>query len=141
MLHKPSIIAVSETWFSVNQPAYNLPNFDLFNKDRIGRAGGVALYVESNLSIISCNITVPDDLEYVWLLIKGNYAYNIKYLLLCSVYYPPEAPHHDELYDHLTATVDSIRSQYDDVLVALIGDLNRFDKENLCTDLGLINVV
>ena len=47
LLHKPDIIGVSETWFSINKPAedYTLDGYQQLTKDRLARAGGVVLYV------------------------------------------------------------------------------------------------
>ncbi|KAK8373198.1 hypothetical protein O3P69_012443 [Scylla paramamosain] len=43
----PDIIAISETWFSVNKPAhqYEINGYDLFHKNRDTRGGGGPLYI------------------------------------------------------------------------------------------------
>ena len=114
-VHQPDIAAVSETWFSINKPAreYPVPGYILIHKDREDRrAGGVALYLRSNMPIRNANISVPTDLECVWVLVRGNFGYNIKIIAVCSVYYPPYAPHHDELMEHLISSVDTLRTNF-----------------------------
>ena len=107
LLHKPDIIGVSETWFSINKPAkdYTLDGCQQLTKDRLARAEGVALYAKNHLYIRKCNIDVPPDLECVWTKIVCNFTYNVKTLFGCSLYYPPKAPHCQQLIDHLIETV------------------------------------
>lgn len=72
---KPDIIRVSETWFSPNKPAhlYNLNGYELFNKDRATRGGGVALFLKDTLAIRPVNIIVPENLECVWIMVEQPY--------------------------------------------------------------------
>ena len=79
-VHKPDIIGVSETWFSINKPAENstVPGYHLFHKDRTTRGGGVAIYINDTYTIKRCTIKVPDNIECVWAIISGNFTYNVK---------------------------------------------------------------
>ena len=113
----------------------------MITKDRPTPGGGVALYLKNHLNIVQPKITVPYDLECTWTLIKGNFAFNIKMLAVCAIYYPPRAPYHDELLDHLVTSVDVLKAQYDDLRIILMGDVNRLNIEDLCLDLGLRNLV
>ena len=87
------------------------------------------------------NIVVPDDLECVWVGVRRNISRNIKLLAFCTLYYPPEAPTHDALIDHITHNVDALRARYSNVGVVVMGDCNDLDTELLCNDLGLHCIV
>ena len=97
--------------------------------------------MHDELSIRKCTIKVPDHLECVWTIISGNFSFNMKNILIGSIYYPPEAPYRDELIDHIITSIDTIKSSLNDLRVVLIGDLNDLDKVRLCRDLNLQNVV
>lgn len=68
----PDIIAISETWFSVNKPAhqYEINGYDLFHKNRDTRGGGVCLYARKHLQAVRAQITVPPHLECLWVHLK-----------------------------------------------------------------------
>ena len=143
VLHNPDIIGVSETWFSLNKPAklYALPGYELLHKDRETRGGGVALYVKEEFAIRDLNICVPNNLECVWVMIEQNFSRLIKRLCVCCIYYPPDAPTHDELLDHLITTTDALRSMYSDMRVVILGDCNRLDVGHLMTQSRLRCIV
>ena len=87
------------------------------------------LYISDDLIFKPCDIKVPDELECVWGVVDGNFLFNVKKLAVCSVYYPPRADHHDALIEHLISTCDALRTQYNDLRIVIMGDLNGLNIE------------
>lgn len=60
------IFAISETWLSrcVSDNVISVPNYHLLRKDRVGRGGGVCVYIKNTFShrIIVCN----NSIEQLW---------------------------------------------------------------------------
>ena len=139
----PDMVALSETWFSVNKPAhlYELSDYDLFNKDRNTRGGGVCLYVRKQFSAVKATITVPPHLECLWLHLKN--VKQVGQILVCVLYYPPnsDANIHDDLLEHITASVDMFRLRHSNCKVIITGDFNSLDKDQICNQLHIQNLV
>lgn len=86
------IIGCSETWISnrTYTDALNLDGYNLYHNDRLGRGGGVCLYVKSGLNVTVCdNININDDSSDS-LFIKIDIG-NGKTLMAGIVYRPPES--------------------------------------------------
>jgi len=87
------IVMVTETWFSFSSST-NLPNFQLFRRDRTGRrGGGVAIYVKDSLiaSEVSDSllkgVLLSESAEQVWCEVaRGGVGDK---LLLGCIYRPP----------------------------------------------------
>jgi len=56
------IICVSETWFQygLDTNLYDLSNYNLYRSDRLGHAGGVAIYVRS---CVPCRVVLKSDID------------------------------------------------------------------------------
>lgn len=93
------IIAVSETFFQENSRT-ELPNYKIFNINRVGRSGGgVALYVKHNLkaSLLSKSNGESGEPEYVIIEVKfGNET-----LLVSCVYRPPKIGYLETFLDEM----------------------------------------
>ena len=144
LINQPDIIAVSETWFSINKPAhlFGVTNYEMLHKDRSPRVGGgVALFIRDTFIVRPVNIQVPELLECVWALVDFNYSRHIKKLLVCCIYHPPQAPSHDDLLEHLITTVDTMRASQADMRVIIMGDCNDLNRNYLCNELQLRCIV
>lgn len=134
--HKPSIIVVSETWFSETRPAtnYTLKGYEMFNDDREGRGGGVAVYVLECLHPHEVKLDAPPELECVWVEVDRK-------LVICGLYHPPRAATGPLLMDQIVNAVLDIRSFRPDIAIAVAGDFNNLHQGRLCAGLEMTNLV
>lgn len=65
-------VGVTETWLRPEDPdyPYTIPGYKLVRRDRVGRAGGVALYVVDSVKCISLEVITDADSLVEYLLIK-----------------------------------------------------------------------
>lgn len=109
------IIFVTETWLTegVGSEVVTIPEYNFFRKDRlVGRGGGVAAYVKSNLqcSEITFDFMVSVELEYLFLKINIH----SKKFAIGAFYRPPNTNINnyindiDNILSTITPTVDEI---------------------------------
>lgn len=122
------IICISETWFRNEMPddMVRLDGYRMYRDDRVGHAGGVAMYVRTGICTkLVCSSSPTDRLEYLFLAISsGNNT-----VFVGCVYRP-----HSNI--DLTDFMEILREQslpYDDVIIT--GDFN----SNLLVDSNLID--
>lgn len=118
-------ICVSETWFEreMNDRIVELNGYKIFRSDRVGYAGGVAIYIKNNISSkLLSTYNEADDVEYV--LIEVN-SHGEKLLLGC-VYRSDKKIK----LDSLTSKLELLTVAYPDIIIA--GDFNG----NLLTNIG-----
>ncbi|XP_042218589.1 IST1 homolog isoform X2 [Homarus americanus] len=134
--HQPDIVVVSETWFSETRPAsqFKLDGYQMFNDDREGRGGGVAVYARESLTPFEVQLKAPSELECVWVDVNNQ-------LVICGLYHPPRAATGPLLMDHIVNSVLNIRSNNPHLTVAITGDFNNLHQGRLCASLGLTNLV
>jgi len=64
---KPKVVMVAESWFNENSTPF-ISGYNLYRKDRVGRGGGVCIYVCK--SVVSAEVCNPNlyatDLEVTW---------------------------------------------------------------------------
>ena len=108
---------------SIADAEISLKGFCLFRNDRDRNGGGVALYINENLSP-SCISNINISSESVWVKIKGKYGY----LIIGSIYRPPNSLAYH--YDHIVNDFDLMSSFNYDLII--MGDLNYncYDKNN-----------
>ena len=127
------LIAVTETWFSAEKPAtaYPLPGYHQFHHDRANRiGGGVALYVRDDLNATLCMFesNIPQNIEIIWVKLKSSVSLTLKDdILVCVTYCPPRSPHQDELSTYIIDIVDTVRVQFDNISLLIMGDFNDLD--------------
>ncbi|XP_064105450.1 IST1 homolog isoform X1 [Macrobrachium nipponense] len=134
--YHPDVIVVSETWFSETKPAhrFSLDGYAMFNDDREGRGGGVAVYVKETLSPFEARLKAPPELECVWVVVG-------KKLVVCGLYHPPRAPTGPLLMDQIVNSVLDIRFRNPGLAVAVAGDFNNLHQDRICSGLEMTNLV
>ena len=117
------VISLSEIRTSVgNQIKTNteLPGYNFHNIPLQSSAGGVGLYVKTDLTLIKRDdlCTSDEDFETVWIEIVNS---NTKNLLFCCIYRHPRSDI-SKFSDHLQMTLSNVEKE--NKLVSIMGDLN-----------------
>nr|CAH7731134.1 unnamed protein product [Callosobruchus chinensis] len=112
------IIGVSETWLTKDIPSdfVSIPNFNVYRHDRMGRGGGVAVYVRSS---IKCEIMEigTNSLESIFITFKiGHSSYCV------GTFYRPPKENLSESIQLLDNILPALRSEHDELF--LLGDFN-----------------
>ena len=99
------------------------------------RGGGAALVVNTeNFSISKLNISIPNNLEIVWGLVKPyEVKVKISKIIVCYFYCLPKSKKKTALIDHMTFTLQSLRSTFPKTGVVISGDINDLSIERLKT--------
>lgn len=108
------IIFLSETWLSEDDSSrpFEIPNYNFFRKDRVGRGGGVAVYIKHNYNVdmMELDFDINAKLECIVFKIKIK---NRTYAFL--VFYRPPSlnfnsiiPDFDNIFSWLYPTADEI---------------------------------
>ena len=97
--------------------------------------GGAGLIVnQSRFSIEKLNISIPDNLEVVWGLLKPkDETAKFKRIIICSFYSPPQSKKNLKLTDHLVSTLQVLNAQYPDAPMMLGADKNNMNIRPLLT--------
>lgn len=138
------VFFVSETWLSQDIPSHlvSIPNYRLFRKDREGRGGGVAAYVNNQLNCEIININLPSitDIEHLWI----NFRVNKSSIALGVVYRPPQnnITNCIEAFDNI---ISYLMPSYDTVLMTGDVNINLFNLNNpltsCCDSYGLSQII
>ena len=90
------------------------------------RGGGAALVVNTDtFSVSKLNISIPHNLEIVWGLLRPNEVTGkITKIIVCSFYCPPKSTRKSVLIEHMTLTLQSLRSTFPKAGVIISGDRN-----------------
>ena len=116
----PQIIFITETWFK-DDSIVNIPNYNIFFKNRSGHGGGIAIYTRID---ITCN-EIPQlqntTFEQIWLSISTN---NEKTLVGCIYRQPSSDPIIDnEIISNIRYATNLVKNKkYGGLLIA--GDFN-----------------
>ena len=90
------------------------------------RGGGAAIVVNTEtFSISNLNISIPNNLEIVWGLLRPiEVTGKITKIIVCSFYCPPKSTKKSSLIEHMTLTIQSLRSTFPKAGVIISGDRN-----------------
>ena len=90
------------------------------------RGGGAAIVVNTEtFSISKLNISIPNNLEIVWGLLRPiEVTGKITKIIVCSFYCPPKSTKKSSLIEHMTLTIQSLRSTFPKAGVIISGDRN-----------------
>ncbi|CAH1271205.1 Hypp4602 [Branchiostoma lanceolatum] len=85
----------------------SVDGFSVFSKCRPNRrGGGVAVYVRNSLPSSLLDISVPDEIECLWVRVRPyRLPRNVSSLAICAVYSPPNSAH-EEWLANPRATLD-----------------------------------
>lgn len=130
-LNSADEVCVTETWLTDTIPdsAVSMNNYVLFRRDRPTHAGGIAAYINCDIScqIVSTPTLADSPTEILWIKLRPRRLPRpVSIILLSIVYHPPHATAEDNnsLYQHVRETVDSFTLNHPDCLVYLTGDFN-----------------
>ena len=140
------LVAVTETWFSLEKPATacQLTGYKQFHRDRgIRLGGGVCLYVRDDLNVTEVFADqVPACLEVMWIRLTSSKRFPLaKSIIIGVVYSPPRSNFQEQLNDHLIDMIDSIRLRSINTSVVIMGDFNDFDSTNFEQNTSLKQIV
>ena len=106
------------------------------------RGGGVAIYVKDSNASRQLNISVPNELECIWVEVKPHrLPRGVSALIFCSVYITTKSPLQPMLAEHIINTTDQLRSRYTDLGFCITGDFNRMDIRPLTSGNDLKQIV
>ena len=97
------------------------------------RGGGAAIAFSSDrFSVAKLNIHIPKPLEVVWALLRPNIPTgDIRKIILCSFYSPPNSRKNRQLVDHISMTYNSLKIQHPNAAILLSGDKNELDEKHI----------
>ena len=123
--YSASLICISESWSRENLPLQELVQIEGFEvvtnvKQRSGRGGKPALLVDTRqfhvIKLCPNPITVPVEVEAVWVLIKPKQTHKQNknnYIAICSYYFVDSKTTPTQiLYDHFAETYNLLISKY-----------------------------
>lgn len=117
MLAKPDFVVISETWLkpSVSDNVMQVGGFNVFQTDRKGRAGGVAIYVSNKFNIsVLLSLSVPRQFE----ILAIHISFPNSPLTIIGCYRPPSA------VNETISSWTEVLSNFSVSEIILIGDLN-----------------
>ena len=93
------------------------------------RGGGAAIAVRTENFIISrLNIPIPKSVEVVWGLLKSKIITGkISVIIVCCFYSPPRSRKNRALLEHITHTLQELRSTHPQAGVIISGDKNNIE--------------
>jgi hypothetical protein len=103
--HQADIITVSESWLDDSIPDYeiDLPDYQLYRKDRTRHGGGVLVYVHDTISVTRRVDLEHDDIETLWLELQMDNG-----RVLIGTYYRPPGADEQTITEFMTALQDSM---------------------------------
>ncbi|XP_071947377.1 uncharacterized protein [Antedon mediterranea] len=129
------VCTLAETWFNGDYIC-KVSNYNIFYKSRTNtRGGGVATYVHNSIPSDHVDfITVPDELECVWVKLQPyKLPREVSEIYVCTIYCSPSQnkDHQRDLLNHLRNSIDTIRSRRNLAKVIIAGDFNSVDISSL----------
>ena len=97
------------------------------------RGGGAAIaYSTDKYSISKLNISIPKPLEIVWALLRPSEPTgDIRKVILCSFYSPPNSKKNKVLIDHISETYNCLKIQHPSAAIIISGDKNNLDEKHI----------
>ena len=108
------------------------------------RGSGAAIVVNTEaFSISKLNINIPSNLEIVWGLLRPHEVTGkITKIIVCCFYCPPKSTKKTALIDHMTLTLQSLRTTFPKARAVISGDRNDLSIDRLLSvDPSLTQIV
>ena len=139
----PDFCVVTETWLNDSHDSsyFQMPNYFILRKDRIGKAGGgVAIWVRNG---INCSVLPTLDFPSFVDCLCLSFRYGCKDYILCAIYHPPNTGANNcaLVLDAIIETIDKWSNRHCDGEVIIAGDLNDLDVDCLSRVLDLVKKV
>ena len=137
------IIFLSEVWEKRENKSHKhkieelleMSNISYISTPRQGskRGGGAAIAISSNkFSVKKLNIFIPTPLEIVWAMLRPiEHTGDIRKIILCSLYSPPNSRKNALLVDHISLTYNMLKIQHPDAGIIISGDKNNLDDKKI----------
>ena len=99
----------------------------------VKRGGGAAIAINpTKFSVSKLNIAIPKPLEIVWGLLRPlEPTGEVKKIILCSFYSPPNSKKNNALIDHISVNYNSLKIQHPDAGTLICGDKNSLDEKKI----------
>ena len=138
----PTLFVCTESWLKdVHQDnLLSIPGYNILRHDRpIRIGGGVALWLSNNIKFkeLKSTLAKPTCIECIW-----TFFSSISILSLC-IYIPPSVSSADatDIHNYIVLSCDYFSSTLKNHRVLLCGDFNQFNTDDICSALGLSNIV
>jgi len=135
--YNTDIAAVTETHFKAkhSDSIVAIPDYTLLRRDRIGRRGGVAVYVRTSFNAKIGEYSGDNRVfEVLWITIDD--------LFVGVVYHPPKPSYDVESFlDYLEAAVNDIVCKFQNSAIVMAGDFNQLSDTDLTQRTGLMQIV
>jgi exonuclease III len=114
------IFCITESWLdsTISNSEIQVDGYDIIRRDRNRNGGGVALYVNENITYKVREDLSLDNIECLWVEVPG--CEDKTPILVCVMYRPPSAD--SEYYEHMIDCLSRAVAENNDILV--LGDLN-----------------
>lgn len=114
-----SVVAISESWLSSNisDNVVKINNYSFVRQDRVGRGGGVGLYVHNDFDCVILFTECVDSIEHLWVKLKNHNE-----TIIVGVIYRPPKGNFNEFISKFEDILIECYSQYDKLLC--LGDFN-----------------
>jgi hypothetical protein len=130
---------LTETWLDQDkQQLINIDGYDIHFSNRKSRlGGGVCILSSTRLAGTFLSAYTSKTLSTIWILIHIN---TFRPLIVGCIYHPPKADQ-STTQEHITDTMAKLTPTYPNAKYVITGDFNRLPVNDLCTQLGLSNLV
>ena len=137
------IVFLSEVWGKSESKKHQakieemleMSNISYISTPRPGakRGGGAGIAIDpSRFSVSKLNIAIPKPLEIVWALLRPlEVTGDIKKIILCSLYSPPNSKKNNLLIDHISVTYNALKIQHPTAGTMICGDRNSLDENKI----------
>ena len=97
------------------------------------RGGGTAIVAcPEKFSIVKLHIEIPRSIEVVWGLLRPKKVMGkISKIILCSFYCPPRSKKKNELIDHISTVLNTLKVDHPNAATIIAGDKNDLDERRL----------
>ena len=108
------------------------------------RGGGAAIVVNvEKFSLEKLNIYIPHKLEVVWGLLRPKSTINqqIREIIACSLYFPPNSKKHSKMLDHIISTSHHFLTKFPSAMLVLGGDINKLNISPIISSLPRVRQI